>query len=109
MSVLTSAEEKKRQEIKDERRQALEKTVQFMASSFLVGIKLGGFMLLTAIVVYFFAKYLLQWDLFYETDVKYPSLCFKAVVFLLVIMILCWIGAFILYNTKHKRNTKYKE
>ncbi len=109
MSVLSSAEEKKRREIKEERRQALEKTVQYMASSFLIGIKFGGIMFLAAIVAYFIAKYLLQWDLFYETDVNYPSLCFKVVAFLLIILVLCWLGAFILYNTKHKRNTKYKE
>lgn len=108
MAVITSAEEKIQQDRKEERRQTLAKFWQYFRRSFLFGIKVGAALLLIVILAYCCAKYIFKWDLFYETDVKYSLLCLIAFAALLVIMFVCWVGGFVLYNTPHTRNTKYK-
>lgn len=78
-------------------------------SSLFIGIKIGGTAMIIAILLYLAAKWLLKWDLFYETDLKYPYIVLIITIMFFVIALLCFFVAFILYNTKHRRNTKYKE
>jgi len=107
MPVLSSAEEKKQQETKEKRRQTLLTFVHDIKTSFSVWIKLGGFIFGFLSVAYLFAKFVLKWDLFYETDVKYPTILFWLGLAFVGFMIACWVVAFIYYNKPHKRNTKY--
>ena len=109
MSVLSSAEEKKQQEIKEKRRQTLLTFGRDIKASFAVWMKLGGFIFAFLSVAYLFAKFVLKWDLFYETDVKYSTILFWLGLSFLGFMIACWVVAFINYNKPHKRNTKYND
>lgn len=107
MSIRTS-EEKLLLEKRNEQKQAVEKFKSDFISSFVIGFKIGGIGLILLVVVYLVAKILFNWDLFYETDLEYTDIVFAlAVVFLFVVGLSCLV-AFILYNTKHSRNTKYK-
>lgn len=108
MSVRTSEEEKNLSEKKNERKKAFQKFKVDFISSFLIGIKIGGIILGIAILIYLGAKWLLKWDLFYETDLKYSSILLIITIIFSIIVFLCCFVAWILYNTKHRRNTKYK-
>ncbi|MBD5111499.1 MAG: hypothetical protein HDT42_03055 [Ruminococcaceae bacterium] len=109
MSIISSAEERKLRELKAERKQIFIKFAQDLKSSFIIWIKLGGIISGVLILAYLFAKFVMKWDLFYETDLKYSKIFFAVFIFFLLSVIVCWLVAFLLYNTKHKRNTRYKD
>lgn len=108
MSIRTSEEEKFLSEKRNERKQAIEKFKSDYISSFVIGFKIGGVGLVLVIIVYLVAKLLFNWDLFYETDLEYTDIVLALVVVFLFVIGLSCLVAFILYNTKHSRNTKYK-
>lgn len=108
MSLRTSEEEKLLSERKDERKKVFQKFKSDFLYSFLIGIRMGAIILVAVIIIYLIAKYLLNWDLFYETDLDYDSIVFVFTIMLFALTALFCSIAFILYNTKHKRNTKYK-
>ncbi len=109
MSIISEAEEKKQREIKAERKQVFIKFAQYFKASFVIWIKLGGIISGGLILTYLFAKFVIKWDLFYETDLNYSTILFIIFVLFLLSVLVCWFVAFMLYNTKHKRNTKYKD
>lgn len=108
MSIRTSEEEKNLLERRNERKEAIKKYKNDFMSFFIMGIKSGSVALGAVIIIYLIAKWLFNWDLFYETDLDYTSIVFVVVIIFLVMVVLCCVIAFILYNTKHRRNTKYK-
>ena len=108
MAIRTSEEEKLLSEKRSERKQAIKKYGSDFLSSFLIGIKAGGIGLVLVIVVYLMAKLLFKWDLFYETDLEYTAIVLVVTIIFFIMVVLCCFIAFILYNTKHTRNTKYK-
>ncbi len=108
MSIRTSEEEKLLLEKRNERKQAIKKYGSDFLSSFLIGIKAGGIGLALLVVAYLVAKLLFKWDLFYETDLEYTAIVFAVTIIFFAMVVLCCVIAFILYNTKHTRNTKYK-
>lgn len=107
MPIMSSAEEQKKSELKGERIQTLKKFAEDIKASFLVWIKIGSLVSGLLILLYLSTKFILKWDLFYETDLKYSTILFIMFILLLVLVIACWFVAFFLYNTKHKRNTRY--
>lgn len=109
MSIISSAEESKLRELKARRKQIFIKFAQDLKASFVIWIKLGGIISCGLILAYIFAKFVLKWDLFYEIDLKYSTIFFAVFIFFLLSVVVCWLVAFLLYNTKHKRNTKYKD
>lgn len=109
MPVISSAEERKQRELKAERMQTFIKFAQDLKASFMIWIKVGGVISGSLILVYLFAKFVISWDLFYETDLKYSTIFFVIFIFFLLSVVACWLIAFLLYNTKHKRNTKYRD
>lgn len=100
---------KNHRELKRERRQTLMKFAQDLKVSFKIWIKGGGILTAAIILAYLFARFVLDWDLFYETDLRYSSIFFAVFVFFVISVAICWLVAFILFNTKHRRNTRYKE
>lgn len=108
MPILTSEEEKQKSNRKQELKSVILKFRDDYLSSFLIGIKVGGLFLASAIIIYLVAKLGFKWDLFYETDLKYSSIFLFITAMFFIIVILCIIVAVILFNTKHKRNTKYR-
>lgn len=109
MPILTSEEEKQLLDKKNERKKTIGKFKDDYLLSFMIGIRIGGITLGAAIVIYLTAKWLFKWDLFYETDLKYSSIFLAITIIFMVLVVICWFVAFILYNTKHKRNTKYTD
>ena len=107
MSIRTAEEEKRILEKQTDRKRAFLKFREDFMTSFLLGIKVGGILTLSIIVLYLIAKWIFKWDLFYETDLNYSTIVFVLAVFFAALILLCVIIAFILYNNKHKRNTKY--
>lgn len=107
MPMLTQAEEKQLQQQKEERLQIILKFRDEFLVSFIMGIKICGIAVGAIIVLYLLTKWVFKWDLFYETDLNYSSIFFVITVIFFLLVLLCWIVAFILYNTKHVRNTKY--
>lgn len=109
MSIRTSEEEKLLLERRNERKQAIKKFKSDFISSFFIGLKIGVIGLGLIVVAYLVAKLLFNWDLFYETDLEYTDIVFAIMVVFFIMVALCCFVAFILYNTKHIRNTKYKD
>ena len=95
MSILTDEEEKIKSIRKKEIKDASIKFKGYYLSSLFLGLKVGVLSLAAVIILYLVAKWVFRWDLFYETDLEYSSI------------FLCIVVAIILFNTKHKRNTKY--
>lgn len=108
MPVLTSVEERKLQEQKEERKQTLIKFTYDFKTSFLIWIKISGIVALAAVLVYLISKFIFRWDILYETDLPVSSIFLAAFFMFVFSVIACWLVAFFLYNTKHRRNTKYK-
>ncbi len=107
MPILTSEEEKIKLTRKKEFKDAAMKFKGVYLSSLALGLKVGGLSLAGVILLYLIAKWIFRWDLFYETDLEY-ALIFSVVAFIfLFVVFLCIVVAIILFNTKHKRNTKY--
>ena len=107
MPILTNEEEKIKLTEKKEMKDAIRKYKKDYLSSLVLGLKVGGLSLAGVIILYLIVKLIFKWDLFYETDLKYASIfLFITFVFLFVVF-LCIVVAIILFNTKHKRNTKY--
>jgi len=94
---------KNHRELKRERRQTLMKFAQDLKVSFKIWIKGGGILTAAIILAYLFARFVL------ETDLRYSSIFFAVFVFFVLSVAICWLVAFILFNTKHRRNTRYKE
>ena len=109
MPLMSGAEERQKLYLKEERKQTLLKFWQDLKASYLIWIKIGGIITGVLILVYLFTRFVIKWDLFYETDLKYMTIFFIIFILFLVSVGLCWLGAYFLYNTKHKRNTKYKD
>ena len=107
MSIMSSDEKQKKSERKEERAQAFKKFKEDMKASFCVWIKLDIAISVGIILLYLMATFILKWDLFYETDLKYGILLVISVSFAGLVFV-CWGVARFLYKTKHKRNTKYK-
>lgn len=108
MPLLTSAEERRQQEKKEEKRQTLRNFALDMKSSFKIWIKVIGAASLLLIAVYLFLRFVLKWDLLYETEMDYRKLfyaCFGISAFAVMV---CWGVAYLLYKTQHRRKTKYK-
>lgn len=108
MSVLTSAEERKLQEQKEERKQTMIKFTYDFKTSFLIWIKISGIVVLATVLLYLISKFVFYWDILYETDLPVSSMFLVAFFMFVFSVIVCWFVAFFLYNTKHRRNTKYK-
>ena len=108
MPLLTSAEERRQQESKEDRKQTLRNFALDMKSSFKIWIKVAGVVSLLLIVGYLFSRFVLKWDLLYETEMDYRKLFFSCFEIATGAVIVCWLGALWLYNTKHRRKTKYK-
>ena len=108
MPIMNSAEERRQNELKEEQKQTLAKFFDDFKTSFLIWIRVGGISVAVMIIVYLIAKVAYSWDLFYESDLEFQSIFFAVFVFFTVAIFSCWFIAFFLYNTKHKRNTKYK-
>jgi len=109
MPIMTSADERKMRELKEERKQTIIKFAQDIKASFKIWVKVGGIATGMLILAYLFARFVIEWDLFYETDLKYSTIFFLVFLFFVFSVIACWLVAFFLYNTKHRRNTKYKD
>ena len=109
MPLMSGAEERQKLDLKEERKQTLLKFWQDLKASYLIWIRIGGIITGALILVYLFTRFVIKWDLFYETDLKYSTIFFIIFVIFLVSVGLCGLGAYFLYNTKHKRNTKYKD
>lgn len=109
MPLMSGSEERQIRDLKDERKQTLLNFWHDIKDSYIIWIKIGGIITGGLILVYLFARFVIKWDLFYETDLKYMTIFFIIFILFFVSVGLCWIGAYFLYNTKHKRNTKYKD
>lgn len=109
MPILTSEEQKLKSEHQKEFKFAIQKFWQDYLSSLSIGVKVGGIALISSIAIYLIGKFVFRWDLFYETDLNYTLIFLLITIIFLVIVVLCIIVAIILFNTKHKRNTKYEE
>ncbi len=109
MLIMTSSDEKKQREIREERKQTFIKFLQDLSASFKIWMKIGGVVSAFLIIAYLFARLILNWNLFYETDLDYSKMFFMIFIFFAFCVLACWLVAFFLYNTKHRRNTKYKE
>ena len=96
-------------ERKKDFRDARKKFLQDYLSSLSIGAKVGGIALIASIALYLIAKFAFRWDLFYETDLNYTLIFLLITIIFIVIVVLCIFVAIILFNTKHKRNTKYEE
>ena len=107
MAIRTDEEEKRLSEKRSDRKKAFVKFRDDFMASFLLGIKAGGIITAAVIVIYLAAKFIFRWDLFYETDLNYPAIMLIMAILFAVLIIICVIIAVILYNNKHKRNTKY--
>lgn len=107
MSILTSEEERLKNDHRNELKNIISKFKDAFVSSLLIGLKMGGISLAVVIVIYLVAKWIFRWDLFYETDLRYSSIFLFITSLFIIIVFLCIIVAIILFNTKHKRNTKY--
>ncbi|MGN0470860.1 MAG: hypothetical protein ACI4GV_08100 [Acutalibacteraceae bacterium] len=107
MPILTSEEEKQIATQKAEMKSTLSKFKSDYLSSLFLGIKVGGVSLAFLVLIYFIAKYIFSWDLFYETDLNYSAIFMLIAAIFFAVVILCIIVAVILFNTKHRRNTKY--
>ena len=108
MPIMNSAEERRQNELKEERKQTLAKFFDDFKTSFIIWIRIGGITVGVMILIYLFAKIAYSWDLFYESDLEFQSIFFAVFIFFTVAIAACWFIAFFLYNTKHKRKTKYK-
>ena len=109
MSRLTSEEQKLRLEKKKEFKNIIIEFKNDYLSSFFIGIKKVGTVILGLLILgYFIAKLIFQWDLFYEVELSYRDIFLIITVLFIVIDFLCLGIAFILFNQKHERKTKYK-
>ncbi len=108
MSTMSSADEIILNEQKAERKKTLIKFARDLKISYSIWIKIGGIISGSLILSYLFTRFIIGWDLFYETDLNYTMIFLIITVLFFVFVSLCWFGAFFLYNTKHRRNTKYK-
>ena len=109
MPILTLEEENLKMKRRQEIMEAIDQFRQQYFSSMLWGLRIGGGSLGVIIVLYFFAKWIFRWDLFYETDLDYELVFLILAIISLLIVIICIVVAVILFNTKHKRKTKYKK
>ncbi|MBQ6180167.1 MAG: hypothetical protein IJK31_00580 [Ruminococcus sp.] len=108
MAVTTNSEELKFRDEKDERRKTLRKFREDFFASFRIWIKIGCICSAAVILLYVFLRFVLKWDLFYETDLNYPLIFLVVCILLVILIFVCWLGASFLYNTQHRRNTKYR-
>ena len=108
MRILTSAEERKLRELKEERRQTLKRFAMDFRTSFLIWIKISGVITIAAILIYLVAKHLFSWDIFYEMNLDFSSIFMLSFLLFLLSVAACWLVALFLYNTRHRRNTNYK-
>ena len=108
MAVTTNSEELKFRDEKDERRKTLRKFREDFFASFRIWIKIGCICSVAVILLYVFLRFVLKWDLFYETDLNYPLIFLVVCILLVILIFVCWLGASFLYNTQHRRNTKYR-
>ncbi len=108
MPMLTSEEERKKQERSAELRLTFRKFFEDFLTSFKIWIKIAGILDGILIIGYLFARFIVRWDAFYETQLDFTVIFFLIALFFLIILISCWLVAFFLYNTHHRRNTKYK-
>ena len=108
MAVTTNSEELKFRDEKDERRNTLRKFREDFFASFRIWIKIGCICSAAVILLYVFLRFVLKWDLFYETDLNYPLIFLVVCILLVILIFVCWLGASFLYNTQHRRNTKYR-
>lgn len=107
MPILTSLEEKRKKELQEERKQTLVKFFEYLKASFFIWIKIGAVITCAFILLYLIATFLFKWDLFYETGLDFKAIFFAVFIFFIMAVVICWLVAFFLYNTKHRRNTKY--
>ena len=108
MPLLTSAEERRQQERKEERKQTLHNFALDMKSSFKIWIKVAGIVSALLITGYLISRFAFKWDLLYETETDYRNLFLWGFKIFAGAVVLCWGVALWLYNTKHRRKTKYK-
>ncbi len=108
MGITTNSDELKFRDEKTERIKTLRKFREDFLSSFKIWIKIGCIGSAAVILLYIFLRFVLNWDLFYETDINYPLIFLVACILLVSLIFVCWLGASFLYNTQHRRNTKYR-
>ncbi|MBK6088551.1 hypothetical protein [Ruminococcus difficilis] len=109
MAIRTEEEEKRLSEKRSNRKKAFAKFREDFMASFLLGIKAGGILTGALIVLYLAAKFIFRWDLFYETDLNYAAIFLVLTIVFAFLVLICIMIAVILYNNKHKRNTKYTQ
>jgi len=108
MPILTSTEERQKKELQEERKRTFINFFEDLKNSFLIWIKIGASITGGLIILYLIATFLFKWDLFYETGLNFRTIFLAIFIFFLVAVGICWLVALFLYNTKHRRNTKYK-
>ena len=81
MLIMTSSDEKKQREIREERKQTFVKFLQDLSASFKIWMKIGGVVSAFLIIAYLFARLILNWNLFYETDLDYSKMFFMIFIF----------------------------
>ena len=108
MPINSNSEDNTQQIINNERKETLIKFFSDFKVSFLIWIKIGGIVVGGIIILYLLARFVLKWDILYETNVKYSTVFFFVAIGFIISIIACWLVAFFLYNTKHPRGTKYK-
>ncbi len=108
MPVLSNSEDRNHQVVENEHKETLIKFFSDFKTSFLIWIKIGGIAMGSVILLYLFARFILKWDILYETNVNFSTGFFIVAMGSIISIIACWLVAFFLYNTKHRRTTKYK-
>lgn len=108
MPILSNSENKNQQVVENTRKETLVKFFCDFKESFLIWIKIGGITVAGVILLYLFARFILKWDILYETNVNFSAGFFVVAIGFIISIVVCWFVAFFLYNTKHRRTTKYK-
>jgi sterol desaturase/sphingolipid hydroxylase (fatty acid hydroxylase superfamily) len=108
MPMIANAEERKQDGIQNSWKKTLLKFFTDFKVTFLIWIKIAGILSGIVILLYLVAKFILNWDVLYETNVNFTAVFLGVAIGFILAMIACWLVAFFLYNTKHRRNTKYK-
>ncbi len=108
MPVIFNLEEKSQDKIHNSKIETFNKFFSDFKVSFLIWVKIGGILSGSIILIYLIARFVVSWDILYETNVDFAAIFLGLTIGFTLAILACWFVAFFLYNTKHRRNTKYK-
>lgn len=108
MSIRTREEERERREQRIEREEILGKFAGEMFKMFKIWIRMDALFMVILMLVYLFLVFVRDWDFFYDTDIKGTTIFLLLFTGSSMAVIVCGLVALFLYNTKHKRDTKYE-